>query len=187
MKHLRFVLPLVVGTLVFMACQAKLPQAEVDAATAAYEAAKTAQAEVYAPESFKAASDAYTALQDNLNAKEYGKTKALATALLEASQKAKADAEAALEAAKAEVATLVNDINTLLPVVQAELALAAKAGKKAKVDVKAYQDALTAGAQVFADAQASTDYADAKTKLQGLKDSLVKAQQELEAAGYKNN
>jgi len=185
MKHLKVLLPLVAVALVLASCAAKLPQADVDAATQAFNDAKAAQADVYAPDSFKAASNANDALKANLNAKDYGKTKDLAKALLDASNKAKADAAAAIETAKADVATLVADINNLLPVVQAELAKAEKAGKKAKIDVKPIKDGLASGAQVFDDAKKSTNYADAKAKLQALKDSLTKAQQDLEAAGFK--
>lgn len=109
----------------------------------------------------------------------------MAKALLDASAKAKADAAAAIETAKADVAKLVADINTLIPIVQNELTKAEKAGKKAKLDVKPIKDGLASGTQVFADAQNSTNYADAKAKLQTLKDSLTQAQQGLEAAGYK--
>ncbi len=185
MKQLKVFLPLVAVALVLASCGAKLPQADVDAANAAFNDAKTAQADVYAPDSFKAASDANTALQANLNAKDYGKTKDLAKALLDASTKAKTDAAAAMETTKADVAKLVADINTLLPVVQTELAKAEKAGKKAKIDVKPIKDGLASGTQVFVDAQNSTNYADAKAKLQALKDSLTQAQQGLEAAGFK--
>jgi len=45
------------------------------------------------------------------------------------------------------------------------------------------QTDVDAAAQVFADAQNSTNYAYAKAKLHALKDSLTKAQQALEAAG----
>src|SRR5512133_1405801 len=106
MKSLRLVLPVVAMALVLASCAAKLPQAEVDAANAAFAEAKTAQADVLAVESFKLASDSNDALQANLNAKDYGKTKKLAMALLDASAKAKTDAIAGLEAAKVEIVQL---------------------------------------------------------------------------------
>ena len=105
MRYLKVLLPVLALALVFASCAAKLPQADVDAANAAFAEAKTAQADVLAADSFKAASDANDALQANLSAKDYGKTKALAAALSAVAVKAKADAVAGLEAAKADVAS----------------------------------------------------------------------------------
>lgn len=186
MKYLRVALPVIALSLLVAACGAKLPQADVDAATAAFNDAKNAQADVYAADAFKAASDANDALQANLTAKDYGKTKDLAKALLDASNTAKAGVDAGVEAAKADVAQLSSDINTLLPTVQKELAKAVKAGKKAKVDVTPFKDAIDNAAQTVTTAQADTNYAEAKTNLSTLKDSLTNAQTALEGAGYKN-
>jgi hypothetical protein len=185
MKQLKVVLAIAALTVLVASCAAKLPQADVDAATAALADATTAQADIYAPESFTAASDANAALTANLEAKEYGKTKNLAKALLDASTKAKADAETALEAAKADVTTLTTDVTALLPTVQDELALAKKAGKKATVDVASIKTALDTVAQTLTETAAPTNFADAKAKLAAAKDSLTAAQTTLETAGYK--
>ena len=122
MKSLRFVLPVLAAALVLASCAAKLPQADVDAANAAFAEATTAQAAALAADSFKVASDANDALQANLNAKDYGKTKALAKALLDASTKAKTDAATGLEAAKAEITQLGTDIAAEIPAIQKNLA-----------------------------------------------------------------
>lgn len=188
MKYLKYLSIAAISLALFAACAAKLPQASVDAANAAFNDAKTVLADQYAPESFKAASDANDALQANLEAKEYGKTAALAKALTDASTKAKDDAVAGLETAKTDTATLVTDINALIPTVKDEVALAAKAGKKAAVDVKAYQALLAGADKTLADAQASVDSGtviDAKNALTTFKTSLTDAQTALEAAGYK--
>jgi hypothetical protein len=171
------------------ACAAKLPQAKVDAAVTAYADAKTALADQYAPESWKAADDANLALQTNLEAKEYGKTAALAKTLLEASGKAKADAAAGLEAVKAECTALIADSGALLPAVKAELALAAKAGKKGAALVKTAKPVVEGADKALAEAQASLDAGsaiEAKTALTALKAGLADAQAALEAAGFKN-
>jgi hypothetical protein len=185
MKYLKVALPVVALALLVAACAAKLPQSDVDAATAAFADAKAAQAELFAADSWKAASDANDALQANLASKSYGKTKALAKSLLDLSAKAKSDAAIGLEAAKGEVAQLVTEVNALLPAVQKDYALAAKAGSKAKVDVKAIKAALAAAPKTLADAQAQTDIAAARAALAALKDSLSGYQQALESAGYK--
>lgn len=185
MKFLKVLLPVVAVALIAVSCAAKLPQADVDAATAAFNDAKTAKADVYAPDSWKSASDANDQLQNNLTAKDYGKTKALAKALLDASTKAKADAATGLDAAKGEVTQLVADVNGLIPVVQKELSLAVKAGKKAKVDVKSIKDGLKAAPKALAAAQAQAEVGDQRTALNELKTSLAGFQTTLETAGFK--
>jgi hypothetical protein len=184
MKSLRFVLPVVAAALVLASCAAKLPQAEVDAANAAFAGAKTAQAEVLAADSFKAANAANDALQANLNAKDYGKTKALAKALLDASTKATTDAVAGLETAKANVAQLGTDIAAEIPAVQKNLAKAI--AKKAKLDTKAMKAAVAAAPKALADAQALTDVVASETALKALKDSLDGYKAALETAGFKD-
>jgi hypothetical protein len=186
MRYLKVLVPVVALSLLVASCAAKLPQAEVDAATAAFNDAKTAQADVFAADSYKLASDANDALQANLVAKDYGKTKKLSKALLDASTKANTDAVAGLEAAKADIATLSADINTLIPVVKAEVAAAAKLGKKAKVDVKPINAALAAAVKTVDAVPAATDVAATKAALTAAKESLTGFQTALEAAGYKN-
>jgi hypothetical protein len=184
MKYLRFALPVVALALVFASCAAKLPQADVDAANAAFAEAKTSQADVLAADSFKAANAANDALQANLNAKDYGKTKALAKALLDASAKAKTDAAAGLEAAKANVAQLGTDIAAEVTSIQKNLKNAV--AKKAKVDVKAIKAGLAAEPKALAGAQSLTDVVASQTALQALKASLDGYKAALEAAGFKD-
>jgi hypothetical protein len=184
MKYLRFVLPVVAVALVLASCTAKLPQADVDAANAAFAEAKTAQADVLAADSYKAASDANDALQANLNAKNYGKTKALAKTLLDASTKAKTDAAAGLDAAKANVTQLGTDIAAEVTSIQKNLKAAV--AKKAKVDVKAIKAGLAAEPKALADAQALTDVVASQTALTALKGSLDSYKSALEAAGFKD-
>jgi hypothetical protein len=92
-----------------------------------------------------------------------------------------------MEAAKADVAQLTTDVTALVPVVQKDLSLAVKAGKKAKVDVKTLKETVAAAPKALADAQAQTDVAAQKTALTALKTSLTDAQTALETAGYKAN
>jgi hypothetical protein len=185
MRYLKVLLPLVALSLVFASCAAKLPQAEVDAANAAFSQATTAQADVLAADSFKAASAANDALQANLNAKDYGKTKALAKALTDASAKAKSDAAAGLEAAKAEVAQLGTDIAAEIPALQKIYNQAVGKKAAAKVDLKAIKAGLAAAPKALADAQALTDVVASRTQLQALKGSLDTFKASLEAAGFK--
>jgi hypothetical protein len=182
MKYLRFVLPVAALALVFASCAAKLPQADVDAANAAFADAKTAQADVFAADSYKAASDANDALQANLNAKDYGKTKALAKALLDASTKAKTDAATGLTAAQAEITQLGTDIPAEVKTLQA---LLKKPAAKKVQDYKAMVAGVAAAPKALADAQANTDVAASDTALKALKASLDGYKSALDTAGIK--
>lgn len=193
MKSLKILAALVLVALM-VSCAPKLPQKDIDAANTAFTAAQTAKADVYAPDSFKAAQDSQTALQAELDAqnaktsgKSYKAVPALAKSLLEASKKAEADALSGLEAAKAEVGTLLADVQTLVTTVESEVAVAAKAGKKAKVNVATITAGLDAAKTELEAAKAandSGDFAAAKATLSTVKDSLAAAQATLEGAGY---
>jgi hypothetical protein len=185
MKCLRIFLPLLAFALVLSSCAAKLPKAEVDAANAAFAEAQTAQADVLAADAFAAAVTANEALQANLNAKEYSKTKALAKTLLDASKKASTDAVAGLDAAKANVAQLGTDIAAEAASLQK--GYKAAAAKKAKnVDLKALKATLDGEPKALADAQALTDVVASQKALQGIKASLDNFKTALEAAGIKD-
>jgi hypothetical protein len=186
MRFLKILLPLVALSLFVASCAPKLPQADVDAANTAFAAAKTAQADVLAADSFKAANDANEALQANLSAKAYGKTAALAKAVSDASAKASADAATARDTVKAEVAQLGTDIGADIAAVQKLYAKAV--AKKAKVDLKAMKTGLAAAPKTLADASAlaATDLVGADTQLKALKDTLEGYKTALAAVGIKD-
>jgi hypothetical protein len=187
MKSLKFIPVLAMAFLVF-ACSPALPQKDVDAATAAFAKAKQDQADVYAADAFKAASDANDALTANLAAKDYSNTKTLAQALLDASNKADSDVAAGIDQAKKDVAQLTTDVAAAKTLVSKELTKAERAGRHAKVDVKKAK-ADFAAATATGDDQADVaagKFGDARTKLTAEKAALTTLQQTLEAAGYKN-
>jgi hypothetical protein len=184
MKYLRSAFVVLAAALLLASCAAKLPQADVDAANAAFAEAKTAQADVLAADSFKAANDANDALQANLNAKDYGKTKALAKTLLDTSKKATTDAAAGLEAAKANVAQLGTDITAEIASVNANFKKAV--AKKAKIDTKSIKAGLAAAPKALSDAQALTDVVASQTALTTLKTELDGYKATLESAGFKD-
>jgi hypothetical protein len=184
MRYLKVLLPVLAFALVLGSCAAKLPQADVDAANAAFAEAKTAKADVLAADSFKAANDANDALQANLTAKDYGKTKALAKTLLDSSKKATADAAAGLETFKATVAQLGTDINTEIGSLN-KLYSKAVAKKAKNVDLKAMKTGLADAPKALADAQAQSDVVASKTQLDALKATLDGYKAALDAAGIK--
>lgn len=189
MKSLKIVALTLVLVSLLAACTASLPQQEVDAANAAFAAAKTAQADVLAPESFKAASDANDALQANVAGTDFSQTKQLAQALSDASAKAAADAAAAATTAEADATKLAADADALVVVVKAELAKAVKAGKKSTYDAKQGTEALDAAEKALEEGKAALTaktFVDAKAKLATVNESLAALQKDLEAAGFTN-
>ncbi|MDA8411016.1 MAG: hypothetical protein M0001_11535 [Treponema sp.] len=187
MKYLKVAAVAAIALLAF-SCAPKLPQAEVDAATAAFNAAKTAQADVYAADAFKTASAANDTLQADLSSKAYAKAKTDAKALQDASAAASAAVDAGKATMKTSLDQAVTDLGAELPVVQKELAKAVHAGKKAKLDVKPYKTLVADTKSGLADVKSSEDagnIADANTKITALKATLDDAKAKLEAAGYK--
>jgi hypothetical protein len=184
MKRLRILFSLLVVALLLASCAAKLPKAEVDSANAAFAEAQTVQADILAADSFAAAVSANEALQANLNAKEYGKSKALAKALLEASKKASAEALAGLEAAKVGVAQLGTDIAAEIAFLQK--GYKAAVAKKAKnVNLQSAKKAIDAAPKALADAQSLSDVVASKAALDSLKVALDSIKTAFEAAGIK--
>jgi len=187
MKYLKVAAVAAIALLAF-SCAPKLPQAEVDAATAAFNDAKTAQADVYAADAFKTASAANDTLQADLSSKSYAKAKTDAKALTDASAAAKAAVDAGKATMKTSLDASVTALTAELPVVQKELAKALKAGKKAKLDVKPYKTLVADTKAGLADVKTSEDagnIADAATKATALQAALDDAKAKLEAAGYK--
>lgn len=98
----------------------KKPQAEIDAATAAIEAAKTAEAAVYVPAEFAAVQDSLNAVMAAITAKESklfknfkGETAKLASVVTLANTVA-ANAATKKEEVKAEAANLMTAIKTVI-------------------------------------------------------------------------
>ncbi|MCX6260401.1 MAG: hypothetical protein NTY95_06125 [Bacteroidia bacterium] len=98
----------------------KKPQAEIDAANAAIEAAKTAEAAVYVPAEFAAVQDSLNAVVADITAKESklfknfkGETAKLANVLTLANTVA-ANAATKKEEVKAEAANLLTGIKTVI-------------------------------------------------------------------------
>jgi hypothetical protein len=176
MRSLKFLVITLGLALTVTACGAP-PQADLDAAKAAVDAAVTAGAGEYAAASMKAVEDAQAALDAELKAQEgnwlksYTKAKELATAVKTAGEKASADAAAGKETAKNEATTAIADAKTLLTDAQALLDKAPK-GKGTAADIEAMKaDLVTAGTNIT-DAEAALaagTFLDAKAKAEAAK------------------
>jgi len=129
---------------VSLASCAKAPQAEIDAANVSIEAAKTAGADRYAPESFNAASEALktalTAVEEQ-NSKfalfrNYDASKTTLASVATLSTKAVEETTAKKAALKAEVTQSLTDLAALI-VADKELLAKAPKGKEGKAALEA--------------------------------------------------
>jgi hypothetical protein len=98
----------------------KKPQAEIDAANAAIEAAKTAEAAVYVPAEFAAVQDSLNAVMADITAQEsklfkkFGPAKEKLASILTLANKVASDAGTKKEEVKAEAANLLTGIKTVI-------------------------------------------------------------------------
>lgn len=177
--------------LVMVGCQ-KPPQVEIDGAKAALEAARTAEAMDYAPDSLRAAEDATAALDAELKAQEqkfalfrsYKKSKELAAAALAAGEKASADAAAGKEEAKQQAQALITDATTALNDAKALLEKAPR-GKGTQADIEAMKGDLAGVESSLAEAQNAFNaekYLDAKSKAEAAKAAAGNVKSAIEQA-----
>lgn len=133
-----------------LASCAKAPQAEIDAANAAIEAAKTAGADRYVPESFNAASEALKSALTQVeeqNSKfalfrNYDAAKTTLANVKTLATKAVDDTKAKKEALKAEVTAALTELGTLITTNKEMLAKAPK-GKEGKAALEAIGQEIT--------------------------------------------
>ena len=156
----------------------KAPEAEMQAANQAIEAARTAEAEAYAPAAWRTAQDtlqAATAAKTEQDGKfalfrSYGKSKEMFVAAQQLANAASAASETEKEKVKQEVIGLLSQAKAGIDAATAALAKAPK-GKDTKAElelIKADLDGLT---PAYADAEAdfnSGKYLTARTKVQGV-------------------
>jgi len=129
---------------VTLASCAKAPQAEIDAANVAIEAAKTAGADRYVPESFNAASEALktaVAAVEEQNSKfvlfrNYDAAKTTLASVGTLSTKAVEETTAKKAALKAEVTQAITDLGALI-VANKEMLAKAPKGKEGKAALEA--------------------------------------------------
>jgi hypothetical protein len=172
--------------LVFAGCQ-KYPQAEVDGANAAVEAAKAVQANLYVPEEFNALQDSLTTV---LGAVEKEKSKlfsnykdevAKLTATTEMAKTVAANATAKKEQLKQETAAALAEIATLMEQNKEMLAKAPK-GKEGKAALEAIAADLTSietGVGEVNNKLASDDIINAANQAKALKEKAAGINTEL--------
>jgi hypothetical protein len=175
--------------IVLTSCQ-KLPQAELDAANAAVETAKAAQAETYVPEEFTALQDSLRVANEGIEAqksklfKKYAKPKAQLIVVAQLAATVKTNAEAKKEQVKAEVAQLLTDVNALITEDKALLAKAPK-GKEGKAALEAIKNDIATIEASITDVNnlvTSGDFMAADYKIKAAKEKATEINTELKDA-----
>lgn len=136
------------GVAVLFSSCGKVPQAEIDAAFAALDSAKTAGADVYLAEDFAALQDSMKAITESVEAQKskffasYGDIKAKLASVNEQAVAAVAKTEARKEEVKQEIATLQSEVTTL-QTQNNELVAKAPKGKEGKAALEAIKADIT--------------------------------------------
>jgi hypothetical protein len=180
--------------LVFVGC-AKPPEAEIQKATSSIDAARLAEAEVYAPASFQVASDtlnAANAAKTEADGKfalfrSYSKAKALYVSADLLAAKAANDAATEKEKVRVEVDAKIKEVQVLIDSVTVALKKAPR-GKGNKADIALLETQLAGVATSFTDAQndfTAGKYMVAKQKLDGVVQQANDVMNQIEAAKAK--
>jgi len=190
MKNKVFMGLAAVAMVAFLSSCGKVPQAEIDATNAAIEAAKVAEAPVYAPAEFAALQDSMNVIMADVEVqnsklfKKFGTAKVKLEATLTLANKVAADAGVNKEAVKKEAGTLLTDIKAVIEE-NAKLILKAPRGKDgAAVIAQIKTDIATIDASVV-EAQGLYDkgaYMDSLNKIKAAKERATSINTELKDA-----
>jgi hypothetical protein len=179
-KMIRFFGVVLILVVVTTACN-KVPQVELDAATAAVTEAKAAGADIYLPEQFNALSDSMSAVNEAVEvqkSKLFGKYSDIKLKLASYTEQAAAlQAETAVkkEEIKAEVTAAIGEITNLVAANKELLAKAPK-GKEGKAAIEAIEGEVAVIEASIAEISALLE-----------SDNLLGAQSKAKAAIEKNN
>ncbi len=146
-KKLMFFVTALSVAVLFSSC-GKAPQAEIDAASAAIEAAKAAGADVYVAEDFAALQDSMMAVNENVEAqnaklfKNFSKVKEQLVVVNQMAVETKAKAETRKAEVKQEIETLQAEVSSLL-LQNNELVAQAPKGKEGAAALEAIKSDLS--------------------------------------------
>lgn len=172
----------VLALLVFVSC-AKAPEQEMQSANQSIEAARTAEAEDYAPDAFQVAMDtlnAASAAKTEADGKfalfrSYSKAKELFVHAEALANEAATQAAAEKERVKAEVTNLITQAQMALDSADAALKKAPK-GKGSKADIELIQNDLAAAQASFTDGQNDFNAGQYKAAKAKIETAMQKAQ-----------
>ncbi|HOK26756.1 MAG TPA: hypothetical protein P5320_07435 [Bacteroidales bacterium] len=173
-----------------MSACGKLPQAQIDEANAAIEAAKAAEAEVYVPADFAALQDsmravnAYIESQKSKLFKKYGPAVEDLKAVVTLANTVKENAAARKDEVKKEVETLMTDIKAVIDETSKLFAKAPKGkeGKAALDQMKAEMETVNAAVTEAQSKYDSGAYMDALNKVKAAKETVDRINGELKEA-----
>ncbi|HQK70530.1 MAG TPA: hypothetical protein PL101_05385 [Bacteroidales bacterium] len=173
-----------------MSACGKLPQAQIDEANAAIEAAKAAEAEVYVPADFAALQDsmravnAYIESQKSKLFKKYGSAVEDLKAVVTLANTVKENAAARKDEVKKEVETLMTDIKAVIDETSKLFAKAPKGkeGKAALDQMKAEMETVNAAVTEAQSKYDSGAYMDALNKVKAAKETVDRINGELKEA-----
>lgn len=188
MKKVFYVLSIVAATIMFTSC-AKAPQAEIDAAKAALEQAKTAQADLYVEADYLAVQDSLNAVMVEIEAqssklfKSYGDAKEKLVVITTQATELVAKTDVRKEEIKTEVATaeaatlaLIDENNQLLA-----KAPKGKEGKEAIEAIKLDLTGITTSVSEVPALIASGDLLGAQTKVNAAQQKATEINAELKS------
>jgi hypothetical protein len=164
--------------LAFIAGCSKVPEAEMAAATQSIDAARTAEAEAYAPAAYRTAMDTLNAANAEKTTQDgkfvlfrsYSKSKDMFVKAKDLAGTAAAQAETEKEKVKNEVIALMTEAKAAIDSATAALAKAPK-GKDTKAELELIKNDLAALTPAYADVETDFTggkYLSARTKVQGL-------------------
>lgn len=190
MKNKVFMGMAAIVMVVVLASCGKKPQAEIDAANAAIEAAKTAEAPVYLPAEFAAVQDSMNAVNAEITAQEsklfkkFGPAKAKLQATTDLANKLVTNAAAKKEEVKKEVETSIANLKTM---VEDNKTLITKAprGKEGAAVLEQIKTEMATIETAATEAQAMYDkgaYMDALNKVKASSDRATSINTELKDA-----
>lgn len=168
----------------------KKPQAEIDAANAAIEAAKTAEANVYLPMEFTAAQDSLNAVMTEITAQEsklfkkFGPAKEQLASVVTMANKVAADAVTKKEEVKGEAANLLTSIKEVTDETSKLIPKLPRGKEGAAVIEQIKADVATVDASVV-EAQGLYDngsYMDSLNKIKAAKDKADSLNAEVKEA-----
>ena len=174
----------------FLSSCGKVPQEKIDAANAAIEAAKVAEADVYVAAEFTAIQDSMNAVMADIEVqksklfKKFGPASAKLDVILGMANQAQANAVTKKEAVKVEVEGLMTEVNTLLED-NKTLMKKAPRGKEGAAVLEQIKNEMTAIETSVAEAKGMYDagkYMDASNKMKAAKDSATRINTELNDA-----
>lgn len=178
------------GIAVLFSSCAKVPQAEIDAATAAVQSVKDAGADLYVPEAYNALVDSMKSANEKVEVAKakwfpnYTKAKELLATVNQMATDTKAKAEARKVELKNETDALVTEVQTMN---QENTALLAKAprGKEGKEALEAIKSDITVTETTVTEVQsllANGDIIGANDKIKAAKEKATSIKAELEDA-----